>query len=416
VAHPRFFWDGGEGRTGFLTGGVTYETRSGGTLKDRVLPQTGAPYREALDTQRYDAGGSYQFLVAAKFVVTARGAFSRQVHDHQFGEVRERDRHQLTFGELTVRGSAGRHTWVAGTAVEDERYNPRDVPRFAYRYTAPGLFGQDDVTLTPWLSLSASARGDFHNRYGNFFSPRLAGLLRWKGWTSRISAGQGFFAPTPLTEETEAAGLSRLSIPFPLRAESGRSASFDLTRAIGAFSGTATAFTSRVRHPIVVHRTTTYELLNLTDSSRNRGVELLGTWRKAPLSATVSYTYVDSTEQEFGSRIESELTPRQSFGLTAMWEQQPWRVGVECYYTGRQRLENNPYRGESNPYISTGFLIERKFGPVRIFLNAENLTGVRQTRWDSMLRPTRAVDGRWTVDAWAPLDGRVFNGGVRWSF
>jgi hypothetical protein len=27
-----------------------------------------------------------------------------------------------------------------------------------------------------------------------------------------------------------------------------------------------------------------------------------------------------------------------------------------------------------------------------------------------------AIDGRWTVDAWAPLDGRVVNGGVRVQF
>jgi len=26
------------------------------------------------------------------------------------------------------------------------------------------------------------------------------------------------------------------------------------------------------------------------------------------------------------------------------------------------------------------------------------------------------VDGRWTVDAWAPLDGRVLNGGIRLKF
>jgi outer membrane receptor for ferrienterochelin and colicins len=25
-------------------------------------------------------------------------------------------------------------------------------------------------------------------------------------------------------------------------------------------------------------------------------------------------------------------------------------------------------------------------------------------------------DGRWTVDAWAPLEGRVINGGLRVSF
>src|SRR5207237_460340 len=80
-----------------------------------------------------------------------------------------------------------------------------------------------------------------------------------------------------------------------------------------------------------------------------------------------------------------------------------WRIGIECYYTGRQRLEENPYRARSEPYVSTGFLVERKLGPVRLFLNAENLGDARQTRWNPLLRPSRAVDGRWTVDAWAPV-------------
>jgi len=52
----------------------------------------------------------------------------------------------------------------------------------------------------------------------------------------------------------------------------------------------------------------------------------------------------------------------------------------------------------------------------RLFINAENLANVRQTRWEPLVLPTRGVDGRWTVDAWAPLDGRVFNGGIRLRF
>jgi hypothetical protein len=33
-----------------------------------------------------------------------------------------------------------------------------------------------------------------------------------------------------------------------------------------------------------------------------------------------------------------------------------------------------------------------------------------------LLRPTRGIDGRWTVDACAWLDGRNINGGVRLQF
>lgn len=417
VVRPRLFWNGGEGRSGFLTGGVTYENRAGGTMPGSVLAATGAPYSETIDTRRYDAGGSVQFLVRNRYVLTARASASSQNHTHQFGEIQERDRHETLFAEVTARGATGRNTWVAGAATEQDKYVPRDVSRFAYAYTTPGIFVQDDVTLKPWLSLSASARADFNSRYGTFFSPRLSGLLRFKGWTSRLSAGQGFFAPTPLTEETEAAGLFRLAIPKPLLAERGRSASFDLSRSLGPVSTTVTLFGSSVRNPVYVERATRYELRNLAEPTKNAGMELLTTLRKAPFSATASYTYVRSREFVAGQRDDVPLTPRHSFGLVGMWEKESvGRVGVECYYTGLQRLEQNPYRNESKPYVMAGFLGERKVGRFRLFVNAENLGNVRQTRWDPLVRPARAVDGRWTVDAWAPLDGRVFNGGIRLRF
>ena len=100
-----------------------------------------------------------------------------------------------------------------------------------------------------------------------------------------------------------------------------------------------------------------------------------------------------------------------------MWENEDaGRVGLEVYYTGppAARRESVPRRVAS--YVIVGLLAERRFGRWRLFVNAENLTDVRQTRWDSLLRPSRGADGRWTVDAWAPLDGRVFNGGVRVAF
>jgi outer membrane receptor for ferrienterochelin and colicins len=417
VLRPRFLWDNGNGKTAFLTGGVTYENREGGTVPGAVLPATNAPYIEALNTRRYDLGGNLQLLVKKRFVVTARFAASLQDHDHRFGDVRERDRHELLFGELTARGTFHRNTWVAGVAAEREVYLPRDVPQFTYRYTTPGVFLQDDIEIATWFSISASARADMQSKYGAFFSPRVSALLRWRGWTSRLSAGQGFFAPTPLTEETEAAGLTRLAIPKPLVAERGRSASFDLTRKIGPASYTVTLFDSSVDHPVNVDRVERYEIVNLAEPTHNLGVEFLGTLRKAPFSATASYTYVHSRQFEFGERVDTPLTPRQSFGLTGMWEKEKaGRIGIESYYTGHQRLEENPYRNESKAYVLFGFLAEHTFGHFRLFVNAENLTGVRQTRWDSLLRPTQGVDGRWTVDAWAPLDGRVFNGGVRLKF
>jgi len=324
----------------------------------------------------------------------------------------------LLFGEVSVKGTAGKNTWVAGFADQRDVFNPGDTPRFAYTYVVPGVFAQDDINVTSWLSVSASARLDFHNRYGTFFSPRLSALLRKGEWTSRVSAGQGFFAPTPLTEETEAAGLARLLLPAPLKAERGRSASVDLTRSMGPISVAGTFFASNIDHPVYVERGAAYAIFNLPGPTKNRGAELLATWRKSPFKATATYTYVRSSELEPFGRAEVPLTPRQSIGVVGMWEKEGVsRVGVECYYTGRQRLEYNPYRDLSAPYVLVGAMAERKIAAhIKLFLNLENLTNVHQTRWDPLLLPNRGTDGRWTVDAWAPLDGRVINGGARFSF
>ena len=111
------------------------------------------------------------------------------------------------------------------------------------------------------------------------------------------------------------------------------------------------------------------------------------------------------------------MTPRHSAGLVGTWERKKVaRIGVEAYYTGTQRLGDNPYRTESKPYVLFGFLVEKRLGRLKAYINAEDLGNVRQTKYDPLLRPTRGPDGRWTTDAWAPLDGQVFNGGVRANF
>ena len=417
VVRPRVFWDGGNGRSFFATTGFTYEDREGGTLEGQVLAGTGEPYVEALETQRLDAGALGQFLFRDRYVVTARAAVARQSHDHQFGEVVERDRHDTVFGEVAVRGTAGRQTWVAGLAIERDVYEARDVPRFDYTFTVPGAFGQYDIAASPNVSLSASARLDVHSEYGTFFSPRVSALAHAGPWTSRFSVGTGFFGPTPLTEETEAAGLTRLEVRQPVEAERGLSASFDLSRTDGPLSYTATVFASRIDDPLHVERSPVYLLSTLPDPTTNVGLELLGTWRKEPFSITATYTYVQARETVNATEQDVPLTPRHSAGVVGMWEaEDAGRVGIEWYYTGQQSLEENPYRAVSEPYMILGLLAEKQFGRLRLFVNGENLTGVRQTRWDPLLLPARAVDGRWTVDAWAPLDGRNINGGVRIRF
>jgi iron complex outermembrane receptor protein len=416
VVRPRIFWDNHTGRSVFATAGVTWERRQGGTTTGHVLSATNQPFIESLDTARFDGGVVAQTLVAGQYVITARASATRQRHEHELGETTEDDVHDTLFGEVAIRGHRSVHTWVGGVAFERDAFDPHDLPAYAYTYSVPGAFAQDDIEVSRWLTVSVSGRVDVHNQFGTFLSPRGSMLVHGAKWNSRVSLGRGFFAPTPLTEDTEAAGLTRLKIDGPLRAERGRSASWDVTGTAGPLTVTGTLFRYNLVNPVVVERST-YTLSNLKDETIITGAEAIATLRREPLSVTGTYTYVRSLEGAGIERADVPLTPRHSAGLIAMWERENrGRIGVECYLTGRQRLEDNPYRSESAAYVLFGGLVERRIGKLRVFVNAENLANVRQTDWSPLLRTVRATDGRWTVDAWAPLDGRVINGGVRVSF
>ena len=416
VVRPRLFWDNHAGRTFFVTAGGTWEDRTGGSMPGATLAPAGGPYVEALDTRRTDVGAAFQALTASGVLWSARGSWTSQRQDHQYGEITERDDHQTGFAEVTARRTVGRQTLVGGAAIERDGFQPIDVQRFAYTFTVPGVFVQDDIDVAHWLAISASGRLDQHNEFGTFLSPRLSGLLRHGAWSSRLSYGTGFFAPTALTEETEAAGLSRLTVIQPLRPERGTSASLDVTRAVGPLSTTLTLFHSVIKDPVDVERTERYLLTNLAAPTTNEGLEALAVWKTEDFSFVANYAYVRSLETTDEGRVEVPLTPRHSVGLDGAWEWNDTRLGVEWFYTGVQRLEANPYRAESRPYSVFGVLASHRVGRALLFINGENLTDVRQTKWESLLRPVRGVDGRWTVDAWAPLDGRNINAGMRLAF
>lgn len=414
VVRPRLFWNAGAGRSLFVTVGGTAETREGGGL----VP--GGAYPEALRTGRLDAGAVGRTVLGGGALLSVRASAMAQRHRHTFGPTRERDLHGTAFAEASLGDTRGRHSWVLGSALQYERYDARDVSGWDYAYFIPSLFAQDEVTLSDAFSLLASGRVDAHGEYGAFFNPRLSLLVRpAEGWSVRASAGTGYHAPTPFTEETEAIGLAPLVPAGELEAERAWTASLDVGRALGAVEVNATLFASSIGDALALRPAAGgVALVNVPGRTRTHGTELLARWHAGPWHATATHTWIRATEPDpdGAGRREVPLTPRHQAGIVGMWEAEgEGRVGVELYYTGRQALEDNPYRDRSRPFVIVGLLAERRVGRARVFVNAENLLDARQTRWDRLVLPARSPEGRWTTDLWAPAEGRVVNAGVRWA-
>lgn len=423
---PRLFWQGASGAQALVTFGAMRERRRGGTVPGGTVPG-GTGFVQGLDTQRLDAGLTLEKPLGDALTLGVRASAMRTDHDHLFGSETDSDRHQTGFAEASLTRSAGRHTLVGGVAVEVNDFGSDGFPGFDYRYTVPGAFVQYDFELTPELTLSASARADHHSEYGSYISPRLSALWRPGAWTVRASAAQGFFAPTPFVGSVEEAGLSRLEPLSGLEAERADTLSLDVGRSFGPFEANVIVFQSRVRHEaalvttgaVLPDGTFRQRVVNAPGTAQAQGTEWLLRYRQDHITVTASYMFTDaqSSDPVTGGRRATPLTPRHSAGFVAMWEDHDrGRIGFEAYYTGAQELEDNPYRTRSKPFVNMGILGEVHLGHVSVFLNAENILDIRQSRHDPLVRPSRAADGRWSVDAWAPTDGFVVNGGVRVRF
>lgn len=423
---PRLFWQGASGAEALVTFGAMTERRRGGTVPGASVPGGGG-FRQGLDTQRLDAGLDLDLPLEDGLTMGVRASAMETQHRHIFGADMATDRHRTGFAEASFTRSAGVHTLVGGVAVEVNEYASDDFAAFNYRYTVPGAFFQYDLEVSPELTLSASARADHHSEYGSFVSPRVSALYRPGAWTVRASAAQGYFAPTPFIGAIEETGLSRLDPLAGLRAERADTVSFDVGRRFGPLEANVIAFQSRVRHeaalipvgPVLPDGTSQMQIINAPGTAQTQGSEWLLRYRYDHITVTASYMYTGarSSDPVSGMRRATPLTPRHSAGFVAIWEDHDrGRLGFEAYYTGAQELEDNPYRTRSKPFLNMGILGEVHLGHVSVFLNAENILDIRQSRYDPLVRPSRASDGRWTVDAWAPTDGFVVNGGVRVRF
>jgi outer membrane receptor for ferrienterochelin and colicins len=428
---PRLFWSDRTGSSLLFTAGTTLENREGGTVADGVTP-AGGPFPEAVDTRHFDLGVNGQRILAPGWTLSLRGAALHDFQRHVVGAVTERSRVRTGFAEIAlVRTDASptwrSASWVLGAAVDAEGFRAFDVSRFDRTTATPGAFVQYDRPFTPWLRTSSSIRLDYSKLVGTILSPRLSVLVKaGSHWSARLSGGTGFAAPTARLEETAVTGLQPVAALAELVAERARSGSLALTGRFGGFELDATLFGSVIDDALQMMpipassdpSAPTVRVVNAPTPTRTWGTELFARWARDPFLLTATYTYTRATEADPdapGSRRPVPLTPRHVVTFDGILEdEEAGQVALEVSYIGRQALAEDPYRTVSRPYLVLGFLAMKRLGSrATVFVNAENLLDVRLSDYQPLVRPEPGPGERWTVDAWAPLEGSMINLGIR---
>ena len=423
---PRLYWESESGANLYLTFGAMTEEREGGTTTTGTLPD-GNPFEQSQDSLRLDSGFIFDQPLGDVLNLNIRGSAMQQDHDHVYGLVEENDTHESYLFESSLSGYNDTVAWLVGAAYQAERFDSQDYSEFNYDYQVPGLFSQVDYQASDDVSMSLSARADWHSEYGTQVSPRISLLYNPDNWTVRGSYGQGFYAPTPFIEDIEDAGLSRLAPLNNLEEERAATASIDVSYAIDDIETSVTLFASNVDNvtelevidPLDNPAGKRVNIINAPGKSEIRGAELLLRYRWHDIKLTGSYLYTDASKQSQTGieRTPLALTPKHSAGAVIMWEEHGSHlVGFEAYYTGTQHLDDNPYRKKGDAYWHLGLLGQITVGQVSYFINAENLLNVRQTKDESLLLLARAPSGRWATDIWSRNDGFTVNAGIRFKF
>ena len=144
VVRPRCSGTTATGNRFFATAGVTAEDRDGGTAGCRLRGHLSKRSTHGAST----AALSINAVCAAR-TSSPRGRRGRSsattTSSARIARARPA-RHGFRRGRRCA-APPDAHTWVAGAALEHDRYTATDVPRFDHAFTIPGVFVQDDVEL-----------------------------------------------------------------------------------------------------------------------------------------------------------------------------------------------------------------------------------------------------------------------------
>ncbi len=418
TVRPRLWWNEGGSVSVFLTAGAVREERQGGAMPAGRLPG-GSAFALSTQTRRDDAGAVAQWDLERGGRVALRGALTSTGTDLQFGTQQARSSQSGLWTEATWMGQRSGHDWVLGLAYQRNAFSLAGRPELSYQHPSNAAFAQDEFSPLESLTVAGSLRVDRYREFADPLSHRLSVLWRLPGlqWSLRASVASGFAAPSYQLDEVEASTPGALLLPVGLRLESGKTSSLDLHWADEGWDVNLSAFTASIRDAldVVPAPDLSLRLQNSGGRWRAPGAEALVGYVQGPLHLIGSWTLLAATQSDAqGQSQRVPRLPKHSAELAAILEDAGHgRMGLELSYTGRQWLSADPYRSQGPSYLLVGALAERRFGPVSIFLNIVNLLDVYQARYSPLIRPLPGLGGTPVVDAWAPLQGRTVNLGIR---
>ncbi|MDB5210081.1 MAG: hypothetical protein JWQ30_908 [Sediminibacterium sp.] len=324
------------------------------------------------------------------------------------------------FSEATYSSQYEKTQWVIGANfLSDDLHEEKQTvnPLRDYQYSTIGLFIQNTWSPTKNFSLETGLRGDHTQPFGFDLLPRISIMLKpAPQLTLRAGGGLGYKIPTVFNEEAEKTQFRNILPIDENKTANERSAgvNFDINyrTKIGrvGFTINQLFFYTRLNKPLVLSSVgSNYQFINATGHIDTKGTETNLRFVYDNFKLFIGYTYAGVNTHFNDLRSWLPLTARHRLNNVLMYEQEgKLKIGFEAYFFSPQKL-NDGNIGRS--YWTFGLMGEKAWKHFSIFINFENFTDTRQTKFDTIY--TGSINNPIFRDIYAPVDGFVVNGGIK---
>ncbi len=402
---------------------TTIENRLGGDmLYIKGKGDNTHQYFEENKTQRYSTQFVFDHTVNENSFVQIKNSVSYFNRNTAIPDYEFEGTQTATFTEASYTHSKEKSEWVTGVNIWTDNFKEKQMTAFPlrdYNQTTFGAFVQNSFKATDWLQLETGLRTDYVIDYGAVFLPRVSALFQIaNGLTSRIGGGFGYKTPTIFTEESERIQYQNV-MPIDdktnkLEKSYGANADINYRTYIGedwSFSINQLFFYTYLDNPLLLQNiaTNTYQFINSSGYIHTKGTETNIKIGYDDFKLFLGYTFTDTRLIENGTNTENPLTPKHRINSVLMYEiEDKWKIGLEAYYFSPQKL-NDGTTGKD--YVICGFMAEKIWERFSLYINFENFLDTRQTRFDNIY--TGTITNPVFKDIYAPLDGFVINGGIK---
>ena len=330
-----------------------------------------------------------------------------------------------SFTDLSYITQAKAHTVIAGLNYVYDHFNQKDINELNNQTNTAGAYVQDTWDATEAVTLEGGLRMD-HVRFQNnnydkkktFLLPRFSALVKLSNKiSSRIGGGLGYKIPTVFTEQTESMQYQQVKALSNVEAEKSVGGTADINYKTTLFphmrfSVNQMFFYTRIKDPLVLQQDLAgdYSFFNAGQPVISRGFETnLKFIYRNDLKLFVGYTFTNAKATYLSAKQFLPLLPKNKLNLTLMYEKEDnFKFGLEGYFTDKQFLSN----GNGTPsYWEFGFMAQKTFNKISLFINFENFTDQRQSRYDRVVNPPH--NNPTFDEVWNHTEGFVVNGGIK---